>query len=309
MDILRAALREDRLDYLGKSYGTYLGAVYAGLFPSLVGRFVLDGAIAPDLTNEEINLGQAQGFETATRAWAASCVEEGDCPLGESVDEVMEGMRAFLAELDLEPLPRTGDPAVPELTEAWASTGIAAAMYDQGSWSILSDALRDAQAGDGTALMELANQYADRQPGGGYSSNLMEVIYAVNCLDRRESGGVEEHAEEARRSTAKAPTWGPMLMWSTLPCGSWPVRAAGSTERPQPISAQGSGPIVVVGTTRDPATPYDWSVRLRDQLANAVLVTYDGDGHTAYTRSNACVDDAIDAYFLNGTVPEDGLRC
>jgi pimeloyl-ACP methyl ester carboxylesterase len=309
MDILRAALGEDRLDYLGKSYGTYLGTVYAGLFPTLVGRFVLDGAMAPDLTNEEINLGQAQGFERATRAWAASCVEEGDCPLGESVDEVMQGMRAFLYDLDVDPIPRTGDPAVTELTEAWASAGIAGAMYDEGSWAILSDALRDATAGDGTALMELANQYAHRQPGGGYTGNIMEVIYAVNCLDRPESASVAEHSRQAKAAAATAPTWGPMLMWSTLPCGFWPVKDAASTARPKPISAEGSGPIVVVGTTRDPATPYEWSVRLRDQLANARLVTYDGDGHTAYTRGSRCIDGAIDAYYVDGTVPADGLRC
>ncbi|HYN30585.1 MAG TPA: alpha/beta hydrolase [Dermatophilaceae bacterium] len=309
MDVLRSALGEEQLDYLGKSYGTYLGAVYAGLFPTLVGRFVLDGALAPDLTSRELNLGQAEGFERATRAWAASCVEEGDCPLGDSVDSVMEGMRAFLGELDLDPIQQTGDPSVPELTEAWASTGIAAAMYDEGSWPILSDALRDATAGDGTALMQLAYQYADRRPGGGYTSNLMEVIYAVNCLDRPESSSVAEHAKEARESTATAPTWGPLLMWSTLPCGSWPVTDAGSRQRPPPITAEGSGPIVVVGTTRDPATPYEWAVRLRDQLANASLLTYEGDGHTAYTRSNACVDDAIDAYYVKGTVPKDGLRC
>ncbi len=306
MDVLRATLGEEKLDYLGKSYGTYLGATYAGLFPDHVGRMVLDGVVAPDLTSEEINLGQATGFETATRAWAAFCVSEGDCPLGASVDAVMEGMRTFLAEVDRQPIAQTGDPSVPELTEGWASLGIAAAMYSQGLWLPLVDAMRDATQGDGTALMHLADRYADRSPGGDYAGNIMEVIYAVNCLDKPESADVAEHRRLAEDAESEAPTWGPFLMWSSLPCGFWPVEPTGA---PEAISASGADPIVVIGTTRDPATPYEWAVRLRDQLDDAALISYDGDGHTAYTRSNACVDDAVDDYLLDGTVPEDGLRC
>ena len=306
LDVLRAALGEEKLTYLGKSYGTFLGTTYAGLFPAQVGRMVLDGVVAPDLTSEEINLGQAKGFELATRQWAAYCVEEGDCPLGSSVDQVMEGLRTFLGSVDESPLPRTGDNAVPRLTEGWASIGIAAAMYDQGAWQTLTDAMRDAVGGDGTSLMQLANQYADRNPGGQYAGNIMEVIYAVNCLDKPDTADIAARARLAEESREVAPTWGPFLMWSSLPCGFWPIRPTGAPEK---ISAAGADPIVVIGTTRDPATPYEWSVRLRDQLEQASLITFDGDGHTAYTRSNPCVDDAVDAYYLEGTVPDDGLRC
>jgi len=306
MDVLRAALGEDKLTYLGKSYGTFLGATYAGLFPEHVGRMVLDGVVAPDLTSEEINLGQAKGFELATRQWAAFCVKQRDCPLGSSVDQVMKGLRTFLASVDASPLPRTGDTSVPRLTEGWASIGIAAAMYDQGAWQTLVDAMRDAVGGDGTALMQLANQYADRNPGGQYAGNIMEVIYAVNCLDKPDTADIAERARQAEESTKVAPTWGPFLMWSSLPCGFWPVKPTGTPEK---ITAAGADPIVVIGTTRDPATPYEWSVRLRDQLADASLITFDGDGHTAYTRSNSCVDGAVDTYYLKGTVPKDGLRC
>ena len=306
MDVLRAALGEQKLTYLGKSYGTYLGTVYAGLFPQNVGRMVLDGVVAPDLTPDELNLGQAKGFELATRQWAAYCVEKGDCPLGSSVDAVMKGLRTFLGSVDQSPLPRTGDNAVPRLTEGWASLGIAAAMYDQGAWQTLVDAMGDAVGGDGTALMQLADQYADRNPGGQYAGNIMEVIYAVNCLDKADSSDLAERSRLAKESLKEAPTWGPFLMWSSLPCGVWPVKATGAPEK---ISAKGAAPIVVIGTTRDPATPYEWAVRLRDQLADASLITFDGDGHTAYTRSNKCVDGAVDAYYLKGTVPQDGLRC
>lgn len=309
MDVLRHLLGEPRLHYLGKSYGTFLGATYADLFPRNVGRFVLDGVVAPDLTSEEVNLGQAAGFERATRAWARSCIDEGGCPLGTTVDGVMRGLRDFLRQVDANPIPRTGDSAVTRLTEGWASTGIAAAMYDQGQWSTLTDALRDAKKGDGSSLMGLANTYADRKPGGGYSGNIMEVIYAVNCLDKTDSPDLAVHEQQAKASLAKAPTWGPFLMWSSMPCGFWPDRADAPGSGPRKISAQGSGPIVVVGTTRDPATPYEWSVRLREQLSNASLITFDGDGHTAYTRSNSCVDGAINDYYVAGTVPKDGLKC
>jgi pimeloyl-ACP methyl ester carboxylesterase len=309
MDILRARLGDAKLNYLGKSYGTYLGATYAGLFPKLVGRFVLDGVVAPDLTSAQINLGQAEGFELATRTWAQHCVSTGNCPLGSSVDQVMQGLRDFLKRVDAQPLPKTGDNAVTRLTEGWASTGIAAAMYDQGMWDTLVSALRNALAGDGTDLMGLADQYADRNPGGTYTSNLMEVIYAVNCLDKPESASIPEHEQLAKEAAVKAPTWGPFLAWSSLPCGFWPVQSTDTKPATEKITAEGSGPIVVVGTTRDPATPYEWSVRLRDQLSNATLITYDGDGHTAYMRSNACVNKPIDEYYLTGAVPKDGLRC
>ncbi|MDF2144661.1 alpha/beta hydrolase [Knoellia sp. p5-6-4] len=306
MDILRAALGDPKLNYLGKSYGTYLGATYADLFPESVGQFVLDGVVAPDLTSAEVNEGQAAGFELATRAWAEDCVSEGDCPLGGSVDEVMEGMRDFLKGLDENPIP-SGDPQAPELTEGWGSLGIAAAMYDQGSWGILTDALRAAVDNrNGRDLMALANTYADRTDTGQYTGNIMEVIYAVNCLDKPDTDDLSVYQKQAQEFTASAPTWGPFLAWSSLPCGYWPVEGDGE---PKKITAEGSGPIVVVGTTRDPATPYEWSVRLNDQLANSALITYDGDGHTAYTRSNSCVDGAIDNYYVKKQVPRDGLKC
>lgn len=308
MDVLRHLLKEPQLHYLGKSYGTFLGATYAELFPKNVGRFVLDGAVAPDLTSEELNIGQAEGFERATREWAKSCVETRKCPLGGDVDTVMEGLRGFLEEVDQRPIPKTGDPAVTELTEGWASMGVAAAMYDQGAWDTLTEALTSAKRGDGSDLLALANTYADREPGGGYSGNIMEVIYAVNCLDRPESAELSSYEALATKAREKAPTWGTFLAYSSMPCGFWPVQAPASAH-PRKIAAEGSNTIVVVGTTRDPATPYEWSVRLNDQLANSALVTFDGDGHTAYTRSNSCVDKAIDSFYVDGVAPEDGLRC
>lgn len=307
MDIARAALGQPSLNYLGKSYGTFLGATYAGLFPKQVGRFVLDGAIAPDLTDEEMNLGQAEGFERATRAYVANCVSEGDCPLGTSVDAGVQRLQQFLRDVDASPLPVTDGAGVTQLTEGWASTGLAQAMYSQELWGGLTDALRAGLAGDGTTLFNLAQQYAARDDDGTYSSNIMQVISAVNCLDRRSPAQSFEQMEERKKSfSAKAPTWGPFMVWGSSTCADWPVPAVGE---PKAVSAAGSNPIVVVGTTRDPATPYEWAQRLAKQLENGHLVTRDGDGHTGYVMGNTCVDKAVDGYLLEGKAPADGTTC
>jgi pimeloyl-ACP methyl ester carboxylesterase len=306
MDILRAALGDAKLNYLGKSYGTYLGAVYAEQFPQLVGRFVLDGVLPPDLTIEESAVGQSEGFERAAHAYARDCVEQGSCPLGDSESAVMSGMASLLKRLDANPVPMQ-DGRVSQLTEGWASLGLAQAMYDQGSWATLTDALRAVVSeNDGTELMGIADQYARRDPTGRYRQNLLEAFYAISCADNQGGSDPAVYERIVARASEKAPVFGPALGWGMATCSSWPVKVDGG---PRKISAQGSGPIVVVGTTRDPATPYEWSVRLRDQLANASLVSFDGDGHTAYTRSNRCVDNAIDAYYVKGTVPRDGLKC
>lgn len=305
MDVLRAALHEPKLDYLGKSYGTFLGATYADLFPTKVGRFVLDGAVDPSLSSSQFNEGQAVGFETATRAYVQDCVNNGDCPLGTSVTAGMVRLRGFLKAMDAKPLPLS-DPYVKKLSEGWATLGVAAPMYDQSRWGELTTALREAFAGKPGLLMKSADSYADRSGQGAYAGNLMQVIYAVNCLDRSEAGGLPHYEAEARALSAKAPTWGSFLAWSTVPCGYWPAPA---NNAPKKITAAGSGPIVVVGTTRDPATPYKWAQGLAAQLQNGHLITFDGDGHTAYKRSNSCVDNAVDAYLLKGTVPQAGLKC
>ena len=305
MDVLRAALGDKKLHYLGKSYGTYLGATYAELFPANVGHLVLDGALDPALTSKEVSLGQAKGFEQATRAFVQDCDGEESCPLGSTVDGGMQRLRDLLSQLDRQPLP-TGDAKRP-LTEGLGSLGIAVAMYDEGAWPILRDALAAAFRGDGSVLLRLADAYTSRTENGSYPNNQNTVIYAVNCLDRPGPDGTPADVQRTVAEFAKqAPTWGPFLAWSELPCDYWPVDGSGEARS---IKAAGSGPIVVVGTTRDPATPYEWAVNLSKQLEDGRLVTYDGDGHTAYRRGNQCVDKAVDEYLLDDKAPKDGLRC
>jgi pimeloyl-ACP methyl ester carboxylesterase len=303
MDVLRAVLGERRLNYLGKSYGTFLGAMYAERFPGNVGRFVLDGALDPALDTDTTNLGQAQGFEVATRAFVSDCVRREGCPLGSDVEGGIARLQRFLRDLDARPV-RTRDAARP-LTEGRGSLGVATAMYDDRFWPVLRQGLQSAINGDGNTLLLLADALTDRGPDG-FRSNANTVIFAVNCLDRPERGGLPAVQRSLPRYTQAAPTWGPFLAWSQLPCAYWPVQGTGKVE---PLRARGSGPIVVLGTTRDPATPYAWAQGLAAQLDNGHLVTYDGDGHTAYHRGSSCIDQAVDDYLLRDQVPREGLRC
>ncbi|MGY4983581.1 alpha/beta hydrolase [Streptomyces sp. 900105755] len=309
MDILRAALGDQRLHYVGASYGTFLGATYAGLFPARVGRMVLDGAMNPSLSARELNLQQTAGFETAFQSFARDCAKRTDCPLGDkgsTPTQIAENLATFFKKLDAHPVP-TGDPDGRKLTESLATTGVIAAMYDQAEWEQLRDALHTAMKdNDGAGLLALSDSYYERDADGRYS-NLMFANAAVNCLDLPPAFTGPEGVEKALPEFEKAsPVFGPNLAWASLNCAYWPVRATGEPHR---IEAKGAAPIVVVGTTRDPATPYPWAQALAAQLSSGRLLTYVGDGHTAYGRGSTCIDSAIDTYLLNGTPPAKGKRC
>ncbi|WP_337062431.1 alpha/beta hydrolase [Kineococcus sp. G2] len=303
LDVLRAALGDDRLSYLGKSYGTYLGALYAEQFPQRVGRFVLDGAIDPSLSSEEVNAGQAAGFEVALRSYVRDCLEREECPLSGDVEAALGQVRALLSSLDAEPLPTSSGR---ELTQGLAYYALAYPLYAPSLWPRLTEALTAAFGGDGTALLALADAYASRSADGRYANNSSTVIHAVNCLDRADEQTPEEVRASVPEFEAASPTFGAFLAWGGLACAEWPVPAVGPAE---PVDAAGAAPILVVGTTRDPATPYAWAQGLAEQLDSGRLLTYDGDGHTAYRTGSACVDEAVDAYLLAGELPEEGARC
>ncbi|MEK9524150.1 alpha/beta hydrolase [Streptomyces sp. adm13(2018)] len=304
MDVLRAVLGDEKLNYVGASYGTFLGATYAELFPDRVGRLVLDGAMDPSLPAIELNRDQTAGFETSFRAFAADCVTQPDCPLGTgSVEAAGEALKKFFRDVDAEPVP-TGESR--PLGESLATTGVIAAMYDEGAWPQLREALARAVDGDGAGLLALADSYYEREADGTYA-NLMFANAAVNCLDLPAAYGGPADVAKAVPSFEKAsPIFGRGLAWAALNCTSWPTPPTGAPHR---ITAEGAAPILVVGTTRDPATPYEWAQSLSGQLSSGTLLTYEGDGHTAYGRGSDCIDTAINTYLLEGTPPADGKRC
>jgi pimeloyl-ACP methyl ester carboxylesterase len=303
MDIARALLGDARLNYLGKSYGTFLGATYAGLFPSRVGRMVLDGAMNPALNAYQLNSQQAGGFEVAFQAFAADCVKRQGCPLGTSTAEAGRKLDALFLSLDRKPLP-TGQSR--KLDEALGTTGVIAAMYDQSQWLELRNALTQAVKGNGAGLLNLSDQYYERNNDGSYS-NLMYANASVNCLDLPPaSTSPAVVREQLPAFRAASPHFGTTLAWAGLSCSSWPVKPTGA---PHTIAAAGAAPIVVVGTTRDPATPYAWARSLAAQLSSGVLLSYNGDGHTAFARGSDCIDQAVDDYLIQGKVPAKGKVC
>jgi pimeloyl-ACP methyl ester carboxylesterase len=302
IDILRAALGERKLDYLGASYGTFLGATYADLFPDHVGRFVLDGAIDPSLSNAQQALDQAGGFETALRAYVKDCVDRGGCYLGDTVDEGLLRIKSFLAEVEKKPLPTDGDR---DLTEGLAMVGLWLPLYAKQLWRELSPALEQAFDGDGTGLLALADQYTNRGPGG-YSDNSMEAFYAVTCLDHDDTIPTKDVPAHFAQFEQVAPTFGRAFAYGLSTCSNWPVQSGQHTVA---LHAAGAPPIVVIGTTRDPATPLKWAQGLAAELESGRLITRDGDGHTGFKVGNSCVDDAVEGWLLEGTPPTPDLMC
>ncbi len=302
MDVLRAALGEDRLAYFGASYGTFLGAQYADLFPERVGRLVLDGALDPSLSAIDRSLVQAEGFETALRAYVTNCVDDGDCFLGDSVEDGLARIRQLLDETDAAPLPTGSDR---DLTQGLAVLGVWAPLYDQRSWPALDVGLQEAFSGTGRTLLSFADQYVGRGPDG-FADNSTEALYAVNCLDDSEAVPLRRIPRLVPRFEEASPTFGRIFAFGLTACGSWPVQ---SGKGPEALRAEGADPILVVGTTRDPATPLAWAEALAEQLESGVLVRRDGDGHTGYNAGNSCVDDVVERYLVSGTVPEADVDC
>lgn len=304
MDILRAGLGEKKLDYLGASYGTYLGATYANLFPDRVGRFVLDGALDPALSNLKLSLVQAHGFEVALRSYIADCVASSACVLGDSVEAGVARVQQLLADLDARPLP-TDDPNRP-LTEGLGMLGIWMPLYAKSYWPTLTSALtRAISNGDGSGLLGLADIYTSRG-AEKYTDNSMAALYAVNCLDHGDYVRSSQVPRYLPRFEKASPTFGRAFAYGLSACSTWPVH---SDKMPEALHAAGAPPIVVIGTTRDPATPLTWARALARELDSGRLITRDGDGHTAFQRGNACVDDAVESWLLDGKVPAANLRC
>lgn len=306
IDVLRAVLGDEKLNYAGFSYGTYLGAVYAEQFPRNTRVLLLDAAVDPKLSATGLLAEQAKGFETALRSFAADCLKLSDCALRPgSVDDALDKIAGLMRKADRTPLKSARrDPR--EINENWVTFGIETALYDKGFWPALRQALGAAlKSSQGDLLLTLADQMYERQPDGSYS-NLMEAYTAVTCVDKPQPPSAGAMEKEAGKAGRAAPRFGTSIMWTGLPCVYWPVRA---TSPPKEITAAGAAPILVVGTTRDPATPYSGARALAGQLQSGVLLTYEGDGHGAYLTGSPCVAEAVDRYLLTATPPKDGTVC
>jgi pimeloyl-ACP methyl ester carboxylesterase len=303
MDVLRAVLGDERLSYYGGSYGTFLGAWYAETFPWRVGRLVLDGAVDPSLTTEEYAAGQAEGFQRGLHAYLEDCLKQSGCPLHGTPEQALATLSALIAQADANPL-RTGDPDRP-LTQSLLVTGLAMGMYSDRFWTAVSAAIGKALQGDGGLLLELADLYNERDASGHYGQ-VLDANPATYCLDHAEDASVAHIAELATDLGQRYPPFGDGMGWSALGCSTWPVPAV---VQPQRLTAAGAAPIVVIGTTGDPATPYEWAQGLAGQLSSGRLVTWEGDGHTAYGRGSSCVGEAVDNYLVAGTAPDDGTVC
>lgn len=303
MDILRAVIGDPRLNYMGFSYGTKLGATYAQLYPENVGHMVLDGAMDPSLDNEEVTLGQAAAFEKAITAYLEDCLRRQNCPFDGDVDQARDQLQQLFDSV--EDFPMTAQDGR-EVGITDFVSGFLLAFYDDAYWPQLTDALNAAISGDPTQMLVLADLSAGRNDDGTYTGNSAAAFTAINCLDYPVDSSIAGQRKDAKELKAASPTIGEYLAFGGMACKDWKYETTGD---PAPVSAPGAEPIVIIGTTGDPATPYEWSEALNEQLESSVLLTFDGEGHTAYGRSNECIGNAVDEYFLDSTVPQDGLKC
>lgn len=305
LDVLRALMGDDKLNYLGFSYGTLIGTTYASLFPKTVGRMVLDGAIDPTAPDSEATLLQLKGFDQALTAFIKDCLSTRDCPFSGTVAKSQQKIADFLFKLESQPIETDNPQRV--LTSTAALTGILSYLYSEQEWAYLASALGAAFKNDGTELLASADFYNDRAEDGTYASNATEVNIAVNCMDARSEASQAALDKMNKQVFKISPTLGRYWQNSGLGCADWPYPVA---KRPTDWSAKGSAQILVIGTTGDPATPYSQSVDLANKiLANGRLLTYVGEGHAAYGRSNDCVANAVDDYFIKNVVFTENIRC
>jgi pimeloyl-ACP methyl ester carboxylesterase len=298
MDAIRAALGEAKLNYLGYSYGTLLGAVHARLFPTTIRAMVLDGAVDPQQSPVAATEGQARGFERALDNFTAWCRRDaGACPIGPDARAAITGAidRARTA-----PVKRDDGRAA---TSGWVLYGVVASLYSQDTWPYLAQAVANLRRGDARLILLLADSYAERDDDGDFS-NLFDANLAVNCADSDQHPTVDDVRRLQGEWREKYPLFGPPLAIGMLTCAQWPT-----SRDPYPVgAAEGAPPIVVVGTTGDPATPYESTPKLAALLGTGRVLTWEGEGHTAYPETR-CLRDAVEAYFINETAPAEGLRC
>jgi pimeloyl-ACP methyl ester carboxylesterase len=307
LDLLRAALGDKKLNYLGYSYGTLLGQTYANLYPKNTGRLVLDGVVDPTVTPFELDADQAQGFELDLRAFLAECPKLKNCPFTGTIAQSEASISGVLTKLQAHPI-SNGDGR--ELGAETMFTAIIYPLYNTDNWPYLVDLFNDVGNGSAKVAFELADAYNDRNSNGTYSDNETEAFTAINCLDYPSDPNVATMRAQAAQMIKLAPVFGALMSYGGTSCYDWPYK---STRTAGALTAKGSAPILVVGTTGDPATPYAMAQHVATLLENGHLITYHGNGHTAYnkntTAADQCVNTAVDNFFVHGTVPATDPEC
>lgn len=298
MDAVRAAVGDDKLTYLGYSYGTLLGATYAQLYPQRVRALVLDGAVDPQQRLVEGSESQARGFERAFTNFTRWCAANaGRCPIA---PDARAAVTSAIDKAKVSPV-RGADGR--EATAGWVFYAVISSLYTESGWQELAQAIDKLAEGDPKDVFRLADAYAGREDNGHYS-NLFDANLAINCADETEKPSREQIRQLQSEWRGKYPLFGPALAVGMLSCVEWP-----GGRDPYPTGkANGAPPIVVVGTTGDPATPYEQTPRLASMLGVGRVLTWEGEGHTAYPQTS-CITNAVDAYLLDLTVPPEGQRC
>jgi len=305
LDLLRSALHEEKLNWLGFSYGTSLGTSYIQAFPNRVGRFVLDGAVNPALNGMQLSLGQSQGFQRAFQNYAQQCLAKAPCAIGKTRSGITSRVNTLLKRLDTHPLP-TKDGTL--LTQALGTSAIFTAMYTTDMWELLTQALASAYQSDGTGLLELSWMGSDQTGPTTFGSNMQSAYYAIDCWDLPATPGAAGLASAAKKWAINAPIpeMARSMSWGNAPCSLW---FAHDTQQPTAASSTTTAPMLIIGTRFDPATPYAWAQALHQQLPTSTLLTYGGNGHTAFGGGSTCVDSSVNDYLLTGRMPSSGKTC
>lgn len=298
IDAVRTAVGDDKLTYLGYSYGTLLGATYAQLFPDKVRALVLDGAVDPRQDFVAGSESQARGFERAFGNFTKWCAQNASrCPIGP------DARAAVTAAVEKARVSPVKDRQGRQATSGWVFYAVISSLYTESGWEKLATAIDQIERGDPTGVFELADSYAERDEDGDYS-NLFDANLAVNCADQEEQVTVQQVRDLQGQWRRKYPLFGSALAVSMLSCTNWPAQ-----RDPYPTGpASGAPPILVVGTTGDPATPYEQTPKLAGMLGVGRVLTWEGEGHTAYPQTQ-CISEAVDRYLIDLTVPPEGKRC
>ena len=304
LDLMRALVGDEKLNYLGYSYGSDIGMYYIDQFPAKVGRVVLDGATDSTVTSFDVSLTQSIGFERSLRAYLEACPSLDGCPFTGDVPADLATVRSLYDALDGSPIAATDGR---EMDGGVLDIAMSMGLYSADYWPELNDLFAEVQRGETETAFYLADSYYGRDTDGTYIDNSLEAFIAISCIDYPVETDAAVLAAQDAELLAAAPTTTRLTQGGDLVCANWPFAYRGGPATP--VTGAGSDPVLVVSTTGDPATPYEWGVALADQLESAQLVTFNGEGHTAYGQGNECVVSTVDEYLLTGAVPENDPDC